>query len=52
VASAIWNIKLSDWPDGGMFYLTDELPNKFINAYKPVICWGGELQNSSQQYTV
>ena len=52
VASAVWNIKLSDWPDGGMFYLTDELPNKFINAYKPVICWGGELQNSSQQYTV
>ena len=52
VASAIWNIKLSNWPDGGMFYLTDELPNKFINAYKPVICWGGELQNPSQQYTV
>ena len=52
VASAIWNIKLSDWPDGGMFYLTDELPNKFINAYKPVICWGGELVNPSQQYTV
>lgn len=52
VASSVWNIKLSDWPDGEMFYLTDELPNKFINAYKPVICWGGELQNSSQQYIV
>ena len=52
VASAVWNIKLSDWPDGGMFYLTDELPNRFINAYKPVICWGGELVNPSQQYTV
>jgi hypothetical protein len=43
---------MSDWPDGGDFYLVDELPNKFIDAFKPVICWGGELQNPSQLYTV
>ena len=52
VASAIWNIKMSDWPEGQNFYAVDELPNKFVNAFKPVICWGGELQNPSQLYTV
>lgn len=51
VASAIWNVKIDDWPDGEQFQVIDEIPNKYIDAFKPVICWGGILAEPDRYYT-
>ena len=49
IASTTWGIKLDDFD--GEFYIVDQLPNEYINKYKPVICDGGILQDSSKLWT-
>ena len=51
IASQTWEVKIDDWPFGTEFSLVDELPNNYINQFKPIICDGGILQNSEQMYT-
>jgi len=51
IGNNIWMIKLDDWPDGEQFQIVDELPNVYINACKPIICWGGEIADPTRYYT-
>lgn len=51
IASQTWEVRIDDWPFGTEFNLVDELPNNYINQFKPIICDGGILQNSEQMYT-
>lgn len=51
IASQTWEIKIDDWPFGTEFTLVDELPNNYINQFKPIICDGGILQDSDKIYT-
>ena len=51
IASDKWLIKASDWPEDEQFQIVDELPNSYTDKYKPVICWGGKLQNPERYYT-
>lgn len=51
IASATWSIQIDEWPDGDQFSLVDELPNHYIDKYKPVICGGGRLENPEFMWT-
>lgn len=51
IATTLWTISIKDWPDNEEFQVTDELPNKYINLFKPITCWGGHLVNPDQWYT-
>lgn len=51
IASATWAYAINDWPDGESFQIVDELPNTYIDRYKPVICGGGRFENPSQWWT-
>ena len=51
VASAIWEVHVDDWETGATFTIVDELPNTYVDNFKPVICGGGQIQNSSRVYT-
>ena len=51
IASQTWEIKIDDWSFGTEFTLVDELPNNYINQFKPIICDGGILQDSDKIYT-
>ena len=51
VASATWEVHVDDWKTGATFTIVDELPNTYIDKFKPVICGGGQIQNSSTVYT-
>ena len=44
-------VTIDMWHDGEQFQIVDELPNNYVNRYKPVICWGGKLDKPSEQYT-
>lgn len=49
IANTAWMISVDDFD--GEFYLVDQLPNSFINQYKPVNADGGILQNTDVLYT-
>lgn len=51
IAETAWAIQINDWPDGEQFSIIDELPNKYIDAFKPIVCLGGQIVNSEQIYT-
>ena len=51
VATDAWQIKINDWGFGEQFQIVDELPNNYINKYKPGNCNAGELQNPDAWYT-
>ena len=51
IASTTWGIKINNWEDDDEFTIVDELPNSYIDKYKPVICGGGRISNPSQVYT-
>ena len=51
IASTTWSFKLDDFDPAYPFYITDQLPNTYINKYRPANCDGGVLQNSSVEYT-
>ena len=51
IASTTWGIKINNWPDDEEFQIVDELPNSYIDKYKPVICGGGRLAEPSLVYT-
>lgn len=51
IATDIWMVTIDMWHDGEQFQIVDELPNNYVNRYKPVICWGGELDKPSEWYT-
>ena len=49
VASTNWTISVDDFD--GPFYLVDQLPNAFINKFKPVNADGGLLQETDRLWT-
>lgn len=51
VASDTWAIKINDWAFGEEFQIVDELPNSYINKYKPGNCMAGVLQDPETVYT-
>ena len=51
IATDVWNIKISNWEQDSSFQIVDEIPNSYTDKYKPVICWGGKLQNPDTTYT-
>ena len=51
IASTTWGIQIDNWPDNEQFTIVDELPNSYIDKYKPVICGGGRINQSSTVYT-
>lgn len=51
IATDIWMVTIDMWHDGEQFQIVDELPNNYVNRYKPVICWGGKLDKPSEWYT-
>jgi hypothetical protein len=51
IASSTWGIKIDDWKEDEQFQLVDELPNNYIDVYKPVICGGGRLAEPEKWYT-
>jgi len=51
IATSTWSVQIDDWPDGEQFQIVDELPNVYINQFKPIICWGGQLANPAAWYT-
>ena len=51
IASTTWQIKIDDWPDNGQFHIVDELPNTYIDKYKPVICGGGRINEPEKVWT-
>lgn len=51
IASTTWAFKADDFDPTYPFYLADQLPNTYINKYRPANCDGGILQNSNIAYT-
>lgn len=51
IANSTWGIKINDWDFGYEFQVVDELPNSYLNKYKPANCDGGILQESEKYYT-
>ena len=51
IASTTWEVQIDNWKDNQQFQLVDELPNTYIDKYKPVICDGGRLEDPSAWYT-
>ena len=51
IAETAWAIQINNWPDGEQFSIIDELPNKYIDAFKPIVCLGGQIVNPEQVYT-
>lgn len=51
IASTTWAVQINNWQDEEQFQVVDELPNKYIDKYKPVICGGGRLALPDQWYT-
>lgn len=51
IASTTWNLKITDWHEGEEFQLIDELPNDYLDKYRPMICGGGHLVNPEKWYT-
>lgn len=51
IASTTWQIQINEWPDNGQFYLVDELPNTYLDKYKPVICGGGRINEPEKVWT-
>ena len=51
IASTTWSFRLDDFDPTYPFYLVDQLPNTYINKYRPANCDGGVLQNSNQALT-
>jgi len=51
IGNNYWQVQVDDWHDDEQFQLTDELPNAYFNAYKPIICWGGVLADETAWYT-
>lgn len=51
IASTTWEIQINEWPDNGQFYIVDELPNTYIDKYKPVICGGGRIHEPEKAWT-
>ena len=49
VATTNWTVQLDEFD--GEFYVTDLLPNSYINKFKPVTADGGILQDSDVLYT-
>ena len=49
IATTNWGITIDEFD--GEFYLVDQLPNTYVNKFKPVNCDGGILQNSDVLYT-
>lgn len=47
IASTTWSFKIDDFDPEYPFYLVDQLPNTYINKYRPANCDGGVLQNSN-----
>lgn len=51
VASTSWIIKIDDFDFTYSIGLIDQLPNNFINKFRPGNCGGGVLQNTNTTYT-
>ena len=51
IASTTWQLDVTYWPEDEVFQLVDELPNTFIDKYKPVICGGGRLNEPEKYWT-
>ena len=51
IASTTWSFKLDDFDPAYPFYLVDQLPNTYINKFRPANCDGGILQDSNVQHT-
>lgn len=51
IASTSWSFKLDDFDPAYPFYIVDQLPNTYINKYRPANCDGGVLQNSNMELT-
>lgn len=51
IASTSWEFKLDDFDPAYPFYIVDQLPNNYINKYRPANCDGGVLQNSNVAHT-
>lgn len=51
IASTSWSFKIDDFDPEYPFYIVDQLPNNYINKYRPANCDGGVLQNSNVAHT-
>ena len=51
IASTTWSFKLDDFDPSYAFYIVDQLPNTYINKYRPANCGGGILQDSNISHT-
>lgn len=49
VASKTWNIMINQFE--GEFQIVDELPNNYMNQFKPVNCNGGVFEDPSKTFT-
>lgn len=49
IASKTWNIMISEFE--GEFQIVDELPNNYMNQFKPVNCTGGVFEDPSKTFT-
>ena len=51
IASSTWAVAIDDFDPEYPFYIVDNLPNEYINRYRPLGADGGVLQNSNVAYT-
>lgn len=49
VATANWTIQIDEFD--GQFYIVDQMPNSYINKFKPINAEGGHVQNTDVLYT-
>lgn len=49
VASTNWPVSVDEFD--GQFYIVDQLPNVYVNKFKPANCDGGVVQNTDVLYT-
>jgi hypothetical protein len=51
IAGMTWSLAIDELDPRFTYSIMDIFPNEYINKFKPVICAGGELQNTTVQYT-
>lgn len=54
IASTTWITKLDNYDpsiDDGKFQLVDEIPNEYVNKFRPVSCGGGQWEDPSKWWT-
>lgn len=54
IATTVWTTKLDDYDpsiDDGLFQLIDEIPNSYVNKFKPGYCSGGQWEDPSHWWS-